>query len=805
MLAQYATINPFFISMLLCVDGGEFALNQKPVITWLFRSCVVIATLMAVYLTAMLAGYDLVAGIAEQIRIACAPKAENIYLVCSNSKDKVAIGETVTLTLAVAPSDAIAPAAVFSSSDDSVASVDENGVVTGKTLGKVTITATVEQAGSGQSTFQKEITVRLPEPKGVSVTCAENGAANAIVQWETVDDAIGYHVYRQLNGGPWERLTDTLTQETKFVDENTVDEGDHAYVVTAIAEEKGCTSKRSKTVMMSLLETPYGTKISNMSNDGIEFYWKRPAGAKGYEVFRSYSPEWGFEKIADIPERSIYTYIDNDFNTDVKRVYYRIRSYKLDANKQKVYSKISSVTEARYREHLKLENDEVILRSGAKRTLQAYMGWCNAGNIKWSSSDERVATINKRGTITAVSQGSCTITCYSRDTKEKRRCKVIVDRDALSLLSELTSVYTQKKDGMWVQRKSGQKDKAVLMMVGDMMCTGTQQARQGYTTGDYNFNESFAGVKDIISGADFAIGNLETMLSHTWPYMHEEAYVDNYANCNAPNRYLDAIRYAGFDGVVMSNNHNCDTGVQGTEETLEQVERYQLAHTGMYQTESDQRYLLVQVNGIKVGYLSYTGKETGFNDKNREEWNEQTIENRLNLYNPTKAKRDIAALREAGAEYIIVYMHWGVKNVYEPTENQEEDAKELANLGVDYIVGAHSHLIQKYTVIQADDGRSVPCFYSLGDFQGSIEQITGNRDSVILRISLERDENGNVVLKDNAYIPCYTLTEYQGMDFYTIIVLPELNGGVELDSFTKIRLRIVQSVGIELSQYTKEE
>ena len=150
-------------------------------------------------------------------------------------------------------------------------------------------------------------------------------------------------------------------------------------------------------------------------------------------------------------------------------------------------------------------------------------------------------------------------------------------------------------------------------------------------------------------------------------------------------------------------------------------------------------------------------------------------------------------------------MHWGVKNVYEPTENQEADAKELANLGVDYIVGAHSHLIQKYIVVKADDGREVPCFYSLGDFQASIEQIPGNRDSVILRISLERDENGNVVLKDNSYIPCYTLTEYEGMDFYTIMVSPELNGGVELDSFERIRQRISQSVGTELPVYTKTE
>lgn len=783
----------------------EFGLNQKPEISWLFRGCAVLAVLMGAYLISMLLGYDPFAAVAEQIRIARAPEVESLQLVCSNTRDKVALGDTETLTLAAAPEGAIAPDAAFSSSDDSVAAVDENGVVTGKALGTATITATIEQDGSGQSIFQKEITVRLPEPKKVRISCSKDGSASACLSWSAVKGAKGYHVFRQLNGGQWERITDSAIQETKFIDWNTVEEGDHAYTVVAVAQEQGCASKRSQTVMMTLPETPYGTKIANMTNDGIEFYWKRPSGAKGYEVFRSYEEDGEYEQIADIPDRSIYTYTDNDFNTDVRHVYYKVRSYTYDTDEQKVYSKMSEVTEATYREHLKLENRKVFLRSGATRTLEAYMGWCNAGNIRWSSSDETVATVSKKGKITAVSKGSCEIRCYSRDTKETRRCKVTVDRDAFSQLSEVTPAYTKNKKGVWVEKDAESSDSAVLMMVGDMMCTGTQQARQGYDTGDYDFNESFAGVKDMISSADFAIGNLETMLSHTWPYMHEEAYIDNYANCNAPNRYLDAICYAGFDGVVMSNNHNCDTGITGTEETLEQVDRYKLAHTGMYRKSSDQRYLLANVNGIKVGYLSYTAKETGFNDKSSDEWTQKEIETRLNLYDPEKAKSDIAQLREAGAEYIIVYMHWGVKNVYEPTENQVSDAQELANLGVDYIVGAHSHLIQKYTVVKADDGREVPCFYSLGDFQASIEQITGNRDSVILRISLERDKDGNVVLKDNAYIPCYTLTEYEGMDFYTIMVSPELNGGVELDSFEKIRQRISKSVGAELPVYTEDK
>ena len=55
----------------------------------------------------------------------------------------VAVGATTTLKTATAPKNATV---TFKSSDDTIATVDEKGVVTGVKAGKVTITATAGKA-----------------------------------------------------------------------------------------------------------------------------------------------------------------------------------------------------------------------------------------------------------------------------------------------------------------------------------------------------------------------------------------------------------------------------------------------------------------------------------------------------------------------------------------------------------------------------------------------------------------------------------------------------------------------------------
>jgi uncharacterized protein YjdB len=54
----------------------------------------------------------------------------------------VEVGKTTTLTATVAPADATNKAVTYASSDDAIATVDSNGVVTGVAAGTADITVT---------------------------------------------------------------------------------------------------------------------------------------------------------------------------------------------------------------------------------------------------------------------------------------------------------------------------------------------------------------------------------------------------------------------------------------------------------------------------------------------------------------------------------------------------------------------------------------------------------------------------------------------------------------------------------------
>lgn len=345
--------------------------------------------------------------------------------------------------------------------------------------------------------------------------------------------------------------------------------------------------------------------------------------------------------------------------------------------------------------------------------------------------------------------------------------------------------YTLSSDGIYRNAASTNDNEAVIMLTGDLMCQTRQQ--EAYKKGSgYDFSGCYAFVKDLFSKADLVAGNLEATLSASSPYMAEQTHVDGSPHLNAPAVYLEAIRDAGYDLVAMANNHNCDAGVRGIYETLDQVDHYRLMHTGTFRNANEPRYVVVEVDGIRIGFLSYA---TYYNHKEERLTNEgRSI--LLNYYSPERVKNDVAAVRAAGAEYVMAYIHWGVEYKNDPSlifsipmtekisgkkytlrvdvAKQPGIAQGLADSGVDYILGSHPHALQPYTVITASDGRKVPCIYSLGNFV-SHQSRDITRDTIILRIILTRDSSGRVILSKEGYVPARSHKSYGG---YSYTVLP---------------------------------
>ena len=99
------------------------------------------------------------------------------------------------------------------------------------------------------------------------------------------------------------------------------------------------------------------------------------------------------------------------------------------------------------------------------------------------------------------------------------------------------------------------QERITLLFVGDLMQHRAQIDAARTSDGTYDYSSYFSLVKEEISRADIAIGNLEVTLGGK-PYRGYPAF-------SAPDEYLQAIKDAGFDVLLTANNHCLDRGKTG--------------------------------------------------------------------------------------------------------------------------------------------------------------------------------------------------------------------------------------------------
>lgn len=339
---------------------------------------------------------------------------------------------------------------------------------------------------------------------------------------------------------------------------------------------------------------------------------------------------------------------------------------------------------------------------------------------------------------------------------------------------------------------------AECMFTGDLMCLKGQQFAAGVKS-SYDFWPSYKYVAKVFEKADFVCGNLETLLSESNPITKNQVNAKNgQPQCNGPRIYLDAIREAGFDMLVTANNHTCDWGAVGITETKKHLEEYGFANTGThyYDTPADgpeDRFVIFDVNGINIAILSYTHiiNQRGY-------LNADQMEKMVHTFDRDKAKEDIKAAKDKGADFVVVYCHWGIENTETLNSAQLNDSKFLAESGADLIIGSHPHCLQKCEYLDTKDGRKVLCMYSMGNFCSSMVRDINN-DTIILKVTIDKraEQTGSTTsMTDASYIPCHVMSK----DNHSFVVVPvseKLNGGYTstvLDSAKKRIDKIMNGV-----------
>ncbi len=226
---------------------------------------------------------------------------------------------------------------------------------------------------------------------------------------------------------------------------------------------------------------------------------------------------------------------------------------------------------------------------------------------------------------------------------------------------------------------------------------------------EYRFTDMYKGIADIISGADLSYINHET------PVAGEGFKILGYPDFNAPIEVGNDLAEVGFDIINIANNHMLDMGEKGYRNTIAywngKAEEKGLTVIGGYTRSDYDNVRFVEKDGVKIALLSYASM---INDKHR-----NALSQGSDLLVPYAKEEDmtrqVGIAKEAGADVIIVSMHWGDENDFEPNASQKRYAKHLASLGVDVIIGTHSHTLQPIEWIEGEGGHKTLCAYSLGN------------------------------------------------------------------------------------------
>ncbi|MBQ3137746.1 MAG: CapA family protein [Clostridia bacterium] len=284
--------------------------------------------------------------------------------------------------------------------------------------------------------------------------------------------------------------------------------------------------------------------------------------------------------------------------------------------------------------------------------------------------------------------------------------------------------------------------------------------------GTYNFDKLFTYVSSQIKSCDYFVANLETTLAGT----ENGRKYTGFPCFNSPDAILSSLKKAGVDCLLTANNHTYDTGAHGVKRTLAKVKENGFDSVGTRQTETDKKYLVKDVKGIKLGIACYTYETENANGKalNGILVGSETAK-LINSFDYTKIDKfyeeiaaDLTAMKSEGAEVTVVYLHWGNEYQLTPDHHQKNIAQKLCDMGVDVIIGGHPHVVQPVDLITSSDGtHSTVCVYSVGNMVSNQRRNlmglkTGHtEDGLIFKVTVSKYSDGTVTVDKVKAVPTW--------------------------------------------------
>lgn len=236
-----------------------------------------------------------------------------------------------------------------------------------------------------------------------------------------------------------------------------------------------------------------------------------------------------------------------------------------------------------------------------------------------------------------------------------------------------------------------------------------ERASSDASGGGYDFRPMLSGVEPLVHGADLALCHLEDGAGGAAPL--------------SPPQLAQDLAMTGYDGCATASEHALDNGADGLRGTLDTLDAVGLRHVGTARSaDESRRPALYRAGSATVAQLSYTF-DTEQPLPNGQPW-------ALGPIDADRITADARAARKAGADVVVLSLHWGAGADDAPTEDQAALARKLTAAAdghrpdIDLILGAHTHVPQPYEKV---NGTWV--VYGLGDqVSDELDDGNGSRD-----------------------------------------------------------------------------
>ena len=197
-------------------------------------------------------------------------------------------------------------------------------------------------------------------------------------------------------------------------------------------------------------------------------------------------------------------------------------------------------------------------------------------------------------------------------------------------------------------------------------------------------NYPWEKVKETLTAADFAVGNLECAVSRSGSPQKGKTFT-----FRADPVVLEGVKWAGLDGLTLANNHILDFGRTALAETLNYLKKYNLKSTGAGWNKKDaSQPIIFEKDGLKVGILAYSRVIPTTDWLASEERS-----GLISCYNPDEFLTNVQSLKNK-VDVLIASVHWGKELADYPLPYQRELAHDLIDAGADIVFGHHPHTLQ---------------------------------------------------------------------------------------------------------------